>query len=210
MYCKYINCFASFTGTSCIIFCILELPKKSVHLMFLAGNICCLAEKEIAQHIFVGLGVGLISLCSNCPLQTEVLLTHQIAMVITNTSADLLQPGQGQNLRVALQLVSKCLTDRWWFRTVSVKVKPSHHTNKKKNSTDYSKLIKTSSFFIFLSMATRSRGSELLFNSPKLFWMELIQSVKDMQRLSASSMLFNSSRSCLMVSWKILDEVWKV
>lgn len=62
-----------------------------------------------------------ISLCSNPPLQTEVLQTH-----ITNTIADLLQPVQGRILRAALQLVSKCLTDK------SLKVKPSHYRSEKK------------------------------------------------------------------------------
>lgn len=50
-------------------------------------------------------------------------------------------------------------------------------------------------------MATRSRGSEQSVNTVKLFWVELSQSVKDVHSFSASSILFNSSWSCLMVSW---------
>lgn len=71
----------------------------------------------------------------------------------------------------------------WRFRNVTVKL--NKHT---------------SSFFIFFSMATWSRGSEVSVNAVKLFRVEPSHSVKDLQRFSASSMLLSSSCSCLMVS----------
>lgn len=40
-----------------------------------------------------------MSLRSDSPLQNEVLLTHQFAMVIPNVCADLLQPVQGDALK---------------------------------------------------------------------------------------------------------------
>lgn len=64
-----------------------------------------------------------MSLCSNSPLQTEDLLTHQFSMVIPNVSADLSQPAQGGVLSATLHLVPKYLTDKWRFRTVTVKFK---------------------------------------------------------------------------------------
>lgn len=77
------------------------LPKKSVHLMFLTGTVCCLAQNKIAQGHFCWLGCYWthMSLCRNSPLQTGVLLTHQFAMVIPNVCADLLQPVQGGVLK---------------------------------------------------------------------------------------------------------------
>ncbi len=45
-----------------------------------------------------------MSLCSNSPLQTEGLLTHQFAMVIPNVCSDLLQPAREGVLSAALHL----------------------------------------------------------------------------------------------------------
>lgn len=55
-------------------------------------------------------------------------------MVISNVCADLLQPIQGDELSSMLHLVSKCLREKWRFRTVTVKIKaPNHISNYKGN-----------------------------------------------------------------------------
>jgi len=59
----------------------------------------------------------------------------------------------------------------------------------------------TSSFFIFLSMATRSTTSMLLATVLKLFWDVLSQSEKVQKMPWASSIQDTSSWSCLMVSY---------
>lgn len=59
-----------------------------------------LGRNKNAHRHFCWLGYWThMSLRSDSPLQNEVLLTHQFAMVIPSVCADLLQPVQGDALR---------------------------------------------------------------------------------------------------------------
>lgn len=119
-------------------------------------------------------------------------LTHQFTMIIKHLS------------RFIVTCSWKCIGATHASKCIQIEVQSFGWENisPHKYSTDFSKWIDTSSFLIFFSMAGRSRGSEVSVNAVKFFWVELNQSVKDTQRFSASSMLFSSSWSCLMVSWK--------